>query len=113
MTRDPRKDDIDVKFDYGKKTLRGRLVFSIVDNSKEVINVNLWGDLSNIEVNEGDIVIINGARVSTFGGKSLNCGSEYSKIIINPTREEVPDIDDFIEIASANLVAKHRSAAKD
>ncbi|CDW83621.1 replication protein a 70 kda dna-binding subunit-like [Stylonychia lemnae] len=113
VTKDPKKDDIDVKFDYGKKTLKGRLVFTLVDNTNEVINVNLWGDLSNIEINEGDIVIINGARVSTFGGKSLNCGSEYCKIIINPTREEVSDIDRYVDLSNANLVAKHRSAAKE
>jgi ssDNA-binding replication factor A large subunit len=48
------------------------MVFSIMDKSNECINVNVWGELSELQINEGDILAINGARVSNFGGKSLN-----------------------------------------
>jgi hypothetical protein len=61
----------------------------MIDPSKECINVNFWGDLSELNVKEGDIVVINGARVVNFGGKSLNVGSEHAKVFINPTNEEL------------------------
>jgi hypothetical protein len=64
--------------------------------------VCLWGELSNIRIKEGDIVVINGARVSTYQGKSLNCGKEYSKIIINPTRDVVTDLEKFVDISYCN-----------
>jgi hypothetical protein len=42
--------------------------------NNQSIPINLWGELSKLEISEGDLVVINGARVSNFGGKSLNCG---------------------------------------
>ena len=42
--------------------------------SLESIPINLWGELSKLDIFEGDLVVINGARVSNFGGRSLNCG---------------------------------------
>lgn len=84
-------------------------MLELKDASHETINVYLWGELSNLELNQGDIVIVNGGRVSNFGGKSINCGSEYCKIIVNPTREIVPDIHKYIDIENINLVAKNKS----
>jgi hypothetical protein len=40
---------------------------------------------------EGDLIIINGARVSQFGGKSLNCSQEHCKIYINPDEDTIFD----------------------
>eukprot|EP00347_Sterkiella_histriomuscorum_P022069 403331791 len=106
ISKDPKRDDIEVKFDYGKNNVKGRLILEIVDNSNESINVTLWGELSNLEFNEGDIVIINGGRISNYGGKSINCGSEHCKIIINPSREVVSDLENYINVDKINLVAK-------
>ena len=58
--------------------------------------MNLWGELSNIEVKEGDVVAINGARVSNFGGKSLNCSFEHCKILVNPSSNIVEDLATYI-----------------
>lgn len=55
-----------------------------MDNSNECINVNIWGEMSENIIKEGDMIIINGARVTNFGGKSLNVSSEHAQIFINP-----------------------------
>jgi hypothetical protein len=73
-----------VKFENGKSNLKGRLLFSLMDISTTTIIVNLWGDYSNLPLCEGDIIAINGARVSNFGGKSLNCAIDHAKIFVNP-----------------------------
>ena len=57
----------------------------------------------------GDIIAINGGRISNFNGKSINCGSEHSKIYVNPSREMVPDVENHIDIEGINIVAKSKS----
>lgn len=64
--------------------MKGRLLFTISDKANDMINVYMWGELSKSKVSEGDLIVINGARVSNFGGKSLNCSQEHSKVLINP-----------------------------
>jgi hypothetical protein len=71
-------------------------MFSLTDNSKETITVNLWGDYSNLPLCEGDIIVINGARVSIFGGKSLNCSIDHAKVFVNPTKQIVPNLDRYV-----------------
>ena len=63
------------------------MILSIIDKSNECINVNFWGELSKLQIKEGDIIAINGARVSNFGGKSLNLSEEHAKVVINPDKE--------------------------
>lgn len=82
------------------KQVKGRMVFSIMDKSKECINVNVWGSLSSIRVNEGDILAINGARVTSFGGKSLNVSQEHAKIIINPSKNLIENLDEFVDLTT-------------
>lgn len=114
ITKEPKKDDIEVKYD-GKQKLKGRLTFAIVDRTEEAINVNLWGELSNIELGEMDIVLINGGRMSNFGGgnnsmvkalgKTINCAAEYCKVFINPSRELAPNLGDFVDLSLSNMAA--------
>ncbi|TNV82512.1 hypothetical protein FGO68_gene2808 [Halteria grandinella] len=85
-------EGIEVKFEHGKGNVKGKMVFSIIDRMNDMITVYLWGDLSReTKVREGDVIIINGARVSQFGGKSLSCSIEHCKIYINPEEESVSD----------------------
>ena len=63
------------------------MILSIIDKSNECINVNFWGELSKLQIKEGDIIAINGARVSNFGGKSLNLSEEHAIVVINPDKE--------------------------
>lgn len=78
----------------------------LIDRTDELITVNLWGNLSHLEINELDIVIINGGRVSNFAsGKVLNCGDDYCKVIINPGKELAFNILEFIDVAMSNSAA--------
>jgi hypothetical protein len=65
---------VEVNFEHGKDKVRGRLSFSLIDRNRDMITVYFWGELSRMFVSEGDLLVLNGARVSSFAGKSLNCG---------------------------------------
>ena len=67
-------DMLEINFEHGKGKVNGRLSFTLIDKTLESIPINLWGELSKLDIFEGDLVVINGARVSNFGGRSLNCG---------------------------------------
>ena len=41
-------------------------MLNITDRTKEFITVFLWGELSRIKIREGDVIVINGGRVSSF-----------------------------------------------
>jgi len=51
-------------------------------------------------------VVLNGARVSNFGGKSLNCRTDHCKVLVNPEASKVNDIEKFIDLSLANLKDK-------
>ena len=47
----------------------------MIDNSVEdgfKILASFWGNIAEIEYEVGEIIAIKGAKVSTYGGKSLN-----------------------------------------
>ena len=56
------------------------------DKKGNSINVYLWGSLAqeNKELKKRDLVVLQGARVSQFGKKSLSCSSEHCKVFVNP-----------------------------
>ena len=89
---------LEINFENGKGKVKGRLSFTLNDKNNQSIPINLWGELSKLEISEGDLVVINGARVSNFGGKSLNCGHEHCKILVNPSVDTVNDLDKFVDL---------------
>jgi replication factor A1 len=57
----------------------------ISDESGLQIQVTLWGgNASRLNFTEGAVLAIKSAKVSDYGGKSLNAGDEHSQIFINP-----------------------------
>ena len=58
---------------------------TIVNESKLQIQISLWGLNARFDdYKEGQVMAIRGARVSDYGGKSLNSGDEHSQIHIDP-----------------------------
>ena len=73
-------------------------MFDIADRSQDIIKVFLWGELSRKPVvYEGDLIIINGARVSSFGGKCLNCSIDHCSVLLNPDVESINDLGKFVD----------------
>lgn len=63
---------------------RDKKTLCIADDSGLSIQLTLWGGHAlNDKLKEGQILAVRGARVSDYGGKSLNAGDENSKIYIN------------------------------
>lgn len=64
---------------------KDRRNINIVDESGLSIQISLWGGLAKRdEYREGDVVALKGARVSDYGGKSLNSGDEHGHMFVNP-----------------------------
>jgi hypothetical protein len=97
ISKQPQIDDIQVNFEHGKGKIKGRQIFTLIDNSNECINVNLWGELSKKIIKEGDIIVINGARVTNYGGKNLNCSPEHAKVFVNPGPDIVDNIKSLVD----------------
>lgn len=59
---------------------------TIVDDSKCSIVASLWGEMcgKTLNLHPKDIITIKGAKISDFGGKSINVASDHSELIINP-----------------------------
>jgi len=56
--------------------IKDRRNITIVDESKYAIQISLWGmNAKKDDYKEGDVIAIRGARVSDYGGKTLNSGS--------------------------------------
>jgi len=63
---------------------KDKRTLNIADESGLSIIITLWGNNSNAhEYREGDIFAVRGARVSDYGGRSLNAGHEHSQVYIN------------------------------
>ncbi len=57
----------------------------MADESGLKIQVALWGNLANLfDLQIGQILAIKNARVSDYGGKSLNSGDDHASIYIEP-----------------------------
>ncbi len=57
---------------------KDRRNITLADESNLTISVSLWGKNAAKLFEFGSVVAIKGARVSDYGGKSLNCGDEHS-----------------------------------
>jgi len=65
---------------------KDRRTIYIADESGVKISVTMWGSLSNLMNYEiGQVLAIKNAKVSDYGGKSLNCGDDTSAIYLNPS----------------------------
>jgi hypothetical protein len=61
---------------------------TLVDESSYSIVVTLWGDIcEKTHLTPGDIIALTGARISEYGGKSINAASDHADLILNPNHE--------------------------
>ena len=54
----------------------------MADDSETKITLTMWGDsmCSKYDLKTGDIIALKGARVSRFGGKSLNASDDHCQL---------------------------------
>ena len=65
------------------KSMREKLrkYVTLVDETSYSIVVTLWGEICEKSVlSPGDIIAISGARISDYGGKSLNAASDHADL---------------------------------
>jgi hypothetical protein len=61
-------------------------MFQLLDDSQHHISLALWGDEfceKYKDLRKGDILAIKGAKVSDFGGHSLNAASDHAQLFTN------------------------------
>ena len=68
----------------------------VVDQSNEKMELTLWRNLTQLNFNNGDVLVYRKVRVNDFGGKNLTSTTE-SKIFINPIITDFPDISKDIQ----------------
>jgi len=68
----------------------------VLDQSNEKMELTLWRNFTQLNINNGDLLVCKKVRVNDFGGKNLTSTTE-SKIFINPPPENFPDISKEIQ----------------
>ena len=68
----------------------------VLDQSNEKMELTLWRNFTQLNINNGDLLICQKVRVNDFGGKNLTSTTE-SKIFINPSLTDFPDISKEIQ----------------
>ena len=81
----------------------------VLDQSNEKMELTLWRNLTQLNMNNGDILVCKKVRVNDFGGKNLTSTTE-SKIYINPIITDFPEI--AKEIQSLKLFAEQNEINK-
>ena len=81
----------------------------VLDQSNEKMELTLWRNLTQLNINNGDILICKKVRVNDFGGKNLTSTTE-SKIYINPIITDFPEISK--EIQSLKLFSEQNELNK-
>lgn len=72
---------------------RSRRTIQLGDESGLKIQATLWGNLANMfDLQIGQVFAIKNARVSDYGGKSLNCGDDTSTVYIEPDHFRTIDL---------------------
>ena len=67
--------------------MRDRRTITLTDDSGLSLMATFWGDVAQMDGLEiGNILAIKGAKVSEYGGKSLNVSSD-STLELNPDEE--------------------------
>ena len=82
----------------------------VIDQSSEKMELTLWRNLTQLNVNNGDILVCKKIRVNDFGGKNLTSTTE-SKIYINPIITDFPEISK--EIQSLKIYSEQNELNKD
>lgn len=68
----------------------------IIDESNEKMELTLWRHLTQLKINNGDILLIKKVRINDFGGKNITSTSD-TKIFINPLISQFPFLSKEIE----------------
>lgn len=85
-----------------KEKIRRNL--TIVDESSCSIQCTLWGEIcEKTQVRLGDIIALSGARVSEYGGKSLNVAHDHADLVVNPNHERARKLATWYN----ELIARH------
>jgi len=82
-----------------KETKNGSLLIRktiVLDQSNEKMELTLWRNFTQLNLNNGDLLVCQKVRVNDFGGKNLTSTTE-SKIFINPPLSDFPDISKEIQ----------------
>ena len=82
----------------------------VMEQSSEKMELTLWRNLTQLNVNNGDILVCKKIRVNDFGGKNLTSTTE-SKIYINPIIIDFPEISK--EIQSLKIYSEQNELNKD
>ena len=82
----------------------------VMNQSSEKMELTLWRNLTQLNVNNGDILVCKKIRVNDFGGKNLTSTTE-SKIYINPIITDFPEISK--EIQSLKIYSEQNELNKD
>ncbi|TNV83159.1 hypothetical protein FGO68_gene14242 [Halteria grandinella] len=88
-----------------------RKYVTLVDETCCSVVVTIWGEMCDkYLLNLGDIVAITGARVSDYGGKSLNAAMDHADVVINPNHDRARKLsmwyNDFISKYGPEAVNK-------
>lgn len=68
--------------------MRDKQSITLADDSGLSISATLWGEEAGRgDIAEGAIVAFKGAKVSDYGGKSLNLPNGSNAIVVNPVTE--------------------------
>lgn len=82
-----------------KDTKNGSLLIRktiVLDQSNEKMELTLWRNFTQLNLNNGDLLVCQKVRINDFGGKNLTSTTE-SKIFINPQLSQFPDISKEIQ----------------
>jgi hypothetical protein len=101
-----------VKLRSNKEKIRKYV--TLVDETSYSIVVTLWGEIcEKSALSPGDIIGISGARISNYGGKSLNAASDHADLTINPNHERARKLsfwyNDLIEKYGPEAATKIRN----
>lgn len=91
-----------------------RKYVTLIDETSYSIVVTLWGEIcEKSALSAGDIIGISGARISDYGGKSLNAASDHADLTINPNHERARKLsfwyNDLIQKYGPDAVNRIRS----
>ena len=82
---------------------------TILDESNEKMELTLWRNFTQLNINNGDVLICKKVKVNDFGGKNITTTND-SKIFINPNQNSFSDISK--ELKSLKLFSEKNELSK-
>ena len=82
---------------------------TILDQSNEKMELTLWRNFTQLNINNGDVLICKKVRVNDFGGKNITTTND-SKIFINPNISTFTDISK--ELQALKLFSEQNELSK-